>query len=50
MPILQQWLGIIFVLILVYLLVLAPNARTNEILKSLGGLQIDTIKTLQARG
>ena len=48
MSTLQAWLGFVFILVLVYLIV-APGMNSNQIIGSLGQIQIDTIKALQAR-
>jgi len=49
MSTLETWLGIIFILVLVFLF-LSPNMNGNQIIGSLGQVQIGTIKALQGQG
>lgn len=49
MSTLEAWLGFVFILILVFLF-LSPNMKGNEIIGSLGQVQIGTIKALQGQG
>ncbi len=49
MSTLETWMGILFILILTFLF-LSPNMHGNEIISSLGRIQVDTIKALQGQG
>ena len=49
MKALEAWLGFVFVLILIFLF-LSPNMQGNQIIGSLGKVQVDTIKALQGTG
>ncbi len=48
MSTLETWMGIVFILILVFLF-LSKDMKGNEIIGSLGKVQIDTIKALQGQ-